>query len=520
MGKYLNSPLSRLVADLLWQYGITDVVVSPGTRNSPLIVALNQSGKYNLHSVLDERTAAFCALGLALGSDRRVAMVCTSGSAVLNYMPALAEAMYRGIGLVAISADRPARTVDTFAGQTIRQAGALAAVTAFCADLSVGMNLHHANRLVNEALAHTNVPVHINVQLDMPLTPMVDTPPLPCGIKIDYAAQEPDGKLVNELRSMVKAGRRVMVLAGQMAPTPAPHLKAVRPAPNVVVVADAFANYPWTEALRSGAVDQGLKHYREAIGAEFNPEVVITLGGEYVCARLKAYLRKIHNLEHYAFHITEAVPDYLDALRGAIRFPDTSYMLAALHRILGTGCAVTSGFANAWTTLAAYGLHEIQQMTADGSHPVTVVERFARSQVRGNVMISNGSVARYAQMVKWNPGVRMFANRGVAGIEGCTSTAIGIASADPRPETLLITGDVSAAYDIQALGLRVPETFTMVVLDNNGGDIFRNIVTTRELDELETYLTTPPPYDFDRMEINDGQIFNIPIDYQQYTDIF
>ena len=520
MGKYLDSPLSTLVADLLWQYGVRHIVVSPGTRNSPLIVALNRSGRYHLHSVIDERTAAFCALGLALGSDTRVAMVCTSGTAVLNYMAALAEAMYRGVGLIAISADRPARTIDTFAGQTIRQAGALAAVTGFCADLNVGMNIHHANRLVNEALSHINIPVHINVQLDMPLTPMTENPPLPYGLKINYAAQEPDLKLLEELASMVRAGRRIMVLAGQMPPIDSESPSLPPLPPNVVVVADAFSNYPWNEALSSGAVDQGLKHYREAIPDEFRPEVVITLGGEYVCARLKAYLRKIHTLEHYALHTTQAVPDYLDALRGAIRFPDVRFMLGAFQRVLKATCPVKTDYASAWTTLAAYGRHEIEQMLEQDGHPVAVVGGLANGHPAGNVMISNGSVARYAQMVRWNRGVRMFANRGVAGIEGCTSTAVGIAAADTNMDTLLITGDVSAAYDIQALSLTVPESFTMVVLDNNGGDIFRNIVTTRKLDELETYLTTPPPYDFSRMEISNGQIFNLPVDYNNFTDIF
>lgn len=520
MGQYLDSPLSLLVSDLLWQYGIEDVVVSPGTRNSPLIVAFARNGRYRLHSVIDERTAAFYALGLACGSGARVAMVCTSGSAVLNYMPALSEALYRGVGLVAISADRPSRMVDTFAGQTIRQAGALAAVTGFCADLGVGMNLHQANRLVNEALSRQNVPVHINVQLDMPLTKMTDVPPLPYGLKIDYAPAEPDTRLVNRLASMVKAGRRVMILAGQTAPVhgTVPALESL--SPNVVVVADAFANYPWPEALRSGAVDQGIKHYREAVADELLPEVVITIGGEYVCARLKAFLRKIPHLEHYAFHTTEAVPDYLDALCGAVRFPDTGYMLASLHTILSARSSLKSEFAPAWTTLAAYGLHEIEQMMVENTHPVTIMQGLANSAGLSRAMISNGSVARYAQMVKWPRGVEVFANRGVAGIEGCTSTAIGIATSEPKHNTLLVTGDVSAAYDIQALSLVTPPTFTMVVLDNNGGDIFRNIVTTRNLPELEEYITTPPVYDFNEMDIIQGRIICLPVDYVNHHDIF
>lgn len=520
MGNYLDSPLSHLVSDLLIEYDIEDIVVSPGTRNSPLIVALARSGRYTLHSVIDERTAGFYALGLACGTGRRVAMVCTSGSAVLNYMPALSEALYRGIGLVAISADRPARTVDTFAGQTIRQAGALAAVTGFCADLSVGMNIHHANRLVNEALAHRNVPVHINVQLDMPLTKMTEVAPLPYGLKIDYAPAEPDTRMVAKLAAMVKAGRRVMIVAGLMAPVHGAIPLLERLSPNVIVVSDAFSNYPWAECLRSGAVDQGLKHYREAIGTDAMPEVVITLGGEYVCARLKAFLRKIPHLEHYAFHITEAVPDYLDALRGAIRFPDTGYMLASLHSILSARSNLKSDFASSWTTLAAYGLHEIEQMSSDSTHPLALLQDVADSPGISRAMISNGSVARYSQMVKWPRGVEMFANRGVAGIEGCTSTAVGIANSNPAVSTLLVTGDVSAAYDIQALSLNTPPSFTMVVLDNNGGDIFRNIITTRNLPELEQYLTTPPVYDFNQMEINQGRLICLPIDYVTHTDIF
>ena len=174
-----DKPTANQLAALMHIYGVKHVVVSPGSRNAPVILALSRSGKYELHYIVDERTAAFAALGMAVTLDSPVAMVCTSGSAVLNYGPALAEAYYSRVPLIAISADRPYYEIGQNRPQTICQAGVLGHVVRKSVDIRDGEDPVYANRLLNEALStatrYPNGPVHINMQFEMPLTESVAT---------------------------------------------------------------------------------------------------------------------------------------------------------------------------------------------------------------------------------------------------------------------------------------------------------------------------------------------------------
>ena len=123
--EFVAKQTCTIVADLLHAWGVEDVVLSPGSRNAPLIMSIVRSGRFRTHVVIDERSAAFIALGMSLASERPVAAVCTSGTALLNYAPAVAEAYYRRVPLIAVSADRPLRWIDQDDSRTIRQAGCL-----------------------------------------------------------------------------------------------------------------------------------------------------------------------------------------------------------------------------------------------------------------------------------------------------------------------------------------------------------------------------------------------------------
>ena len=133
----IDNDVCRMLASLAAAYGVRHVVVSPGTRSAPLAVTFHRAERFCMHTVIDERCAAFMALGMALKTDSPVLMICTSGSALMNYGPALAEAYYRRVPLIAITADRPARWIDQLDSQTMRQAGALAAVVRKSVDIPV-----------------------------------------------------------------------------------------------------------------------------------------------------------------------------------------------------------------------------------------------------------------------------------------------------------------------------------------------------------------------------------------------
>ena len=167
----------NILVDLLLSYGVEHTIISPGSRNAPIIIALNRCDKIQKHVIIDERSAAFAALGMAQVSNKPVAIVCTSGSAVLNYAPAVAEAFYQHIPLIVISADRPYEWIDQNDSQTIIQAGILNNIVKHSYDIPANCNdktkLWYINRSINEALQKATSlqegPVHLNMQFNEPL---------------------------------------------------------------------------------------------------------------------------------------------------------------------------------------------------------------------------------------------------------------------------------------------------------------------------------------------------------------
>ena len=467
----------RILTGLLGDYGVHHIVVSSGSRCAPLTVAFNRAGCFCLHTVIDERSAGFVALGMAIALGEPVAMVCTSGTAPLNYAPALAEAYYRRVPLIAVTADRPQWWVGQREGQTIRQAGALDAVVRCSVDIPCSEDadsLRQTNRQINmalsEAMGRIPGPVHINVRLDAPLTAVAPADLQPIWRRIVRV----QGKLAvpADICLPVADPAGVLVLVGDNSFDAATldTFKALAAKPGVVVLAEAQANIPgaWRPAW-----------FEEAFAnASFPvPDIVVSLGGALVSNALKQWLRSI-GVPHVSIGYDDEPVDTFGSLVMSLDVsPEVglSWLMAQLQSCAGDSykercAALSQPKAGQWPCMSA------------------IAGRF-RS---GTVHISNGTAIRAAQHVAWADGVRIECNRGVSGIEGSTSTAIGAAMLSSAP-TLLVSGDMSAAYDVGAFALKdIPPTFRMVVLDNGGGDIFRRIPTTSGLAELDELFVMPP----------------------------
>lgn len=483
----------QIIATALWRHGVEDVVVSPGSRCAPLTVALSRSGRYRLHAVVDERCAAFVGLGIALATDRPVALVCTSGSAPLNYGPALAEAYYRRVPLIAITADRPAWWVGQREGQTIRQAGCLQSVTRRWVDIppdsGSAAQQRHAAMLVETALnaATGNIagPVQINVQLDAPLTAGW------CGecdvwSGISTRVPLPDRADLSALLGPLSSARTLVVAGGvRLDDDERSALAALAELPGVAVVAEAQTNIPG--AIRPAAFDRCLCQ-----GAPV-PQLVAIVGGDMVSGRFKQWLRSIDGDTVFVSVTPEDEP--VDTYgHFAANVPCSVGALAMyLRENGGTGSGIS--YADEWRAYLDHCATLFRPKAFFLDYLQQIIDRLAPADVH----VSNGSAIRYVQHLDIPTGVRMECNRGVSGIDGCTSTAIGWAMASER-QTLLISGDMSAAYDVGALALQdIPPTFKMVILDNRGGDIFRNIATTRNLSELEPFFAMQPKFPVEKL---------------------
>ncbi len=506
--RHFPKPIAQLIAGMLAKRGIRDVVISPGSRNSPLIVAFEMMARLRKHVIIDERIAAFQALGMAMVKQRPVVLICTSGTALLNYAPAIAEAYYRRLPLIVISADRPREWIDQADSQTIRQAGALANIVKRSYDLpdfptASKEQLWYASRTLNEAyLTATGAPagpVHINAQLNEPLNnpyPELEIPDiienLTPELKLSAAATL---NLADSLRD-----KRILIVAGQLHPGNRTNrlLSRLAGMPNVVVLAENLANLHSEEIISN--IDSTLSELSapEATpttseATPTTPDIVIVVGGALVSKRLKLWLRSLPKCMLWTVGTTDGtVVDTFKKLTGIINLEPESFfagMLAALKQV-----PAESDFNGLWQEAAERGKRADKAFfhNAPWSELKAIAYIAARIPEQYNVQLSNGLSVRYSEICNIHRVHAIYCNRGVSGIDGCTSTAIGASKLYSHP-TLLISGDMSFAYDIAALATPdIPNNFKAIVLNNHGGGIFRFIGATSQLPRREDYLCVPP----------------------------
>lgn len=487
---------ARMTAEALVAYGVTDVVVSPGSRNAPLILALEATAALTKHVVVDERSAAFVALGISLGSvaDGRykpVAVACTSGTAVLNFAPAVAEAYYRGVPLIVISADRPAEWIDQDDSQTLRQSGTLANFIKGSYNMAVANGSSGQpwlyNRTLNDALTRAlgrrPGPVHINIEFDEPLVFVVSRPGEPEFSRVDtiYGCIVADPDTLS-----LDSYRRVMVVMGFMPPNESVSRACLQlTRQGVAVVAEAQSNLSVPASVpNADAALVLLRHRTDA--SDFRPDLVIAMGGAVVSRSLKTYLRRSDALEVWHVGCSDHVVDtYMHVTRRFDMCPaDFLQGLAAANQ------TYTSTYAGLWQGLASAAAAATRRFAADAPWSDFKAMSLLMEAAAGcDLHLSNGTAVRYAQLFDYYGCMLRESNRGVSGIDGCTSTAAG-ASLVGRRRLLFITGDMSAQYDMAALAAtEIDGRFKMVVLDNGGGGIFRFIRPLGDIDSelLEHY---------------------------------
>jgi 2-succinyl-5-enolpyruvyl-6-hydroxy-3-cyclohexene-1-carboxylate synthase len=506
-------------------YGISCVFSSPGSRNTPLILALTREPEMKVIPVIDERQSGFVALGFAAVSQQPVALVCTSGTALLNYAPAVAEAFYRKVPLIVISADRPEMWINQDDSQTLRQPGALANIVkasyTLKGEIANEKEAWLVNRTINEALQTAlngrPGPVHINVSFTEPLT--VEQPEGDATFREDfsggYAAPfvpqfrkvelvQPQQKLdVEQAKQLAArlAGKRVMFVGGFCQPSGEVNKafgKLTRLS-NVVVVADALANLNAPRIISRPDLLLAEQFTDEPYA---RPQVLITFGGGLLSKNLKQYLRATAFEEHWHVGANEMLIDSYFSLTQRIEINEEDFFPRLANAMAYTEQEFleheSSPFKRSWLRNYSEALAREAARVAQESEAEEWTEKRAVCRTlealppTWNLQLSNGLTPRYAVMGDAEKFHRRDCNRGVSGIDGSLSTALGASLAYGQP-TLLITGDMSLFYDMSALASPlVSPRLKVVVINNNGGGIFRKIATTRGLPELEQYFACPP----------------------------
>lgn len=495
----------RQIADVIMAHGVDTAYISPGSRNASLVLAFEARKKIHKYVVVDERSAAFQALGCALVTKKPVLLLCTSGTAVLNYAPAVAEAYYAGVPLIVVSADRPAEWIDQDDSQTIRQYGVLNSIVKGSYDVRAipeGSLCEYSadlkwmiNRTVNEAMLNAldgkPGPVHINVQLGEPLGD--------CS-SVDDATQRKVSLVktkesidVSALKSMASllCSSKVLLVAGSLPPDD-DLIKAVRKfasLPNVIVMAETLSNLH--DPLDcSTMIDSVLCRMTEAERESMRPDIVISIGGALVSRMLKQYLRSCQPKHHWSVGHSNYFCDCFKCLTDKVEIAPASFFKQVYSVVKKlTISHEVDNYSSSWLSLRKTAKEVADNYIKNcGWSDLKVFDILMKSMEFDNLFVSNGTSVRYSQLLPHKCHAE-YCNRGVSGIDGMTSTAVGAAHAY-KGKTMLISGDTSWLYDSGASALcDVPPTMRMVVIDNSGGGIFRFIKATSEIpsETLERY---------------------------------
>ncbi|WP_044398199.1 2-succinyl-5-enolpyruvyl-6-hydroxy-3-cyclohexene-1-carboxylic-acid synthase [Lacinutrix sp. Hel_I_90] len=503
--KHPKIPLAQTVIQLCKAKNIQHIVLSPGSRNAPLTIGFTHDSFFNCYSIVDERCAAFFALGTAQQLQEPVAVVCTSGSALLNYYPAVAEAYYSNISLVVLSADRPKHLVGIGDGQTINQEHVYKNHILYSAnlkeDLSVdnwtedeGSEMEKTIQQTNEAQINKALnisssqkgPVHINIPLNEPLYERVDA--LSVNPKVIPLATEETPEIdYAHLAKDWNASKRKLVLVGVNEPNRVEqkYLDRLAHDESVLVMTEATSNIHHKRFIPS--IDKLIGALNASEFKALKPDIVLTFGGLIVSKKIKKFLREYPPMQHW--HVgTHTANDTFFKLNKVFKMPLNTFFSAFLPKTE----SVKSDYTNFWLNEMASRREKHEKYMA-----MIPFSDFKAFDVLLNSMpndvqcqVGNSSAIRYVQLFDLNPMVQVFCNRGTSGIDGSTSTAIGAALASKK-QTVCVTGDLSFFYDSNALwNNHIPKDFRIIVVNNNGGGIFRILPGHKNTENFDTYFET------------------------------
>ena len=460
----------QLVA-LLKAHGIRKVVLCPGSRNIPIVQTLANIPDFTCYPMTDERSAGFFALGLALHGGAPAAVCCTSGTALLNLHPAVAEAFYQQVPLVVISADRPAAWIGQMDGQTLPQPGVFGSLVKKSVDLpevDSEESEWYCNRLINEALLelnhHGKGPVHINVPISEPFfkLPVTELPEV--RVITRYQGLSVYDKDYQPLIDRLNRYQRRMAVVGQM---------------NLIYLFDKrytkmlYKHFAWfTENISNQTVPGVPIRNIEPLLCSMNfetqqkmrPELLITYGGHIISKRLKKFLRRHPPVEHWHIAPDGEVVDLYGSLTTVIEMDPFEF----LEKIAPMMENRTPEYPRQWEALSK----AIPQAQFDYSEMSAIGAVIKNLPAPCSLHLANSSVVRYAQLFDISANVEILSNRGTNGIEGSLSTALGYATASDKLNYLFI-GDLSFFYDMNALwNSNYGANIRILLLNNEGGEIF------------------------------------------------
>ncbi len=504
--------------EIFYQKGITQFVVCPGSRSAPLTLALARHPQIQTLVVPDERSAGYTALGMALQSKQTVGLVCTSGTAVLNFAPAVAEAFFQEIPLLILTADRPAEWIGQQDGQTIFQREVYGKHVKMAYEFPVDYThpdaTWHAHRVANEAanlaLRFPCGPVHINIPLREPLYPKPDerfirNPALRL-IREYMPAPTLSPEDWHQIQNIWEDAEKKLIVVGQQFRNTAilPLLKHLQEEWEIAIIGDIISNiHDLPETIRHQ--DLILMQKDESLLFKLQPDLLVTFGKSVISKNLKLFLR--NHPPRYHFHLQPAgtAADTFQTLTHLIPLEPVHFLqrlsddLDFIRYQSGDESDLITDYHEYWQAQDRQIRFRLEKSLQNQAFNEFEAVKLCLEQLPTVCVLhlANSMAVRYANFLSLPPtlsvsdnGIEVCANRGTSGIDGSTSTAVGFARQTDKL-VVLLTGDVAFFYDRNALWQPdLPANLRIILLNNHGGGIFRMIDAGNQ-PEVDTFFETP-----------------------------
>ena len=482
------------------EYGVEKAVVSPGSRCAPLLIGFGKHPDIETISVTDERSAGFIGLGLAQQSGKPVVLVCTSGTAAQNFMPAVTEAYYQNVPLIVLTADRPSEWIDQWDGQTIRQ-------NSLYVDHIKGnfvydeKNMDVAEIALELALDGAIGPVHLNIPIREPF--------YPDGMDVNQIAAKSakftkekkyviDEAIWDEFESILKSSANVMVLGGQLEPNS--ELVELLKQLDVAVTGDVISNLHGVEGVIKSS-DLIFKTVDESL----IPDFLVTLGRSVISKNLKLCLRKHKPKIHWHIGLGMVGNPFQSLTKTVATSPEVFLKewieKKQKNRLATKGTEIIKKLNDKSAYFSS--LLDQQKMVNEKLRSLleesdfnyfSAVKKVIQGLPKNSVLhLGNSMPVRIANFIGLNdPTIDVWCNRGTSGIDGVVSTAVGHSLAEPNRKHTLIIGDLSFFYDRNGLWLNheFPNNLQIVILNDSGGGIFNMIPGPSSQGDLTELFTT------------------------------
>lgn len=483
----LNNQVT-ILSKLCSEFGITHVVICPGSRSAPLVFAFNRNKNFKTYTIIDERSAAYIALGMAQQLQKPVALICTSGTAAVNFYPAIAEAFYQKIPLVVLTADRPSELINQQDGQMINQINLFGSHVRASMQFSAQSSKTEVENVLEKSIGPVLGPVHINVPL---------TEPLYEDLIHEFELTQPkttnqktvETNLVKLEEAIAKSNKKI-ILVGQLLPDKNLNKVLVElQEKGFVILADVVSNQHENIWLKQ--FDFIIAQASRETLQTMEPDCIISLGGPVLSKVLKLWLKKQQPTFHFRIQQDGTlVNTYSNVTDYIINNP-----FSVLNSINNLPLVTNKTYSENWYRIEQESNLLTKQFVLNNTdifNELTAVYKVLdHLPYNSQLHVANSTSIRYVSYLGLpQKNLTVFCNRGTSGIDGCSSTTVGAALIN-NTTTTLITGDLAFFYDRNAFWNNyVSNNLRVILLNNSGGGIFNLIDGPNGTPEIEQFFLT------------------------------